>query len=112
MFGPVSEGFGPRKGFQKVGEAYSKILAKDGLRALKFKSFCEASIFASVLEGSGPQKGFQKVGEAYSKILAKDGLERRSGRWFSGKVDLWGHVLVSKCKELGSGSVKFGIDDF
>ena len=30
-FGSVLEGSGPRKGFQKVGEAYSKILAKDGL---------------------------------------------------------------------------------
>ena len=31
LFGPVLEGFGPRKDFQKVGEAYSKIWAKDGL---------------------------------------------------------------------------------
>ena len=31
LFGPVLEGSGHRKGFQKVGEAYSKILAKDEL---------------------------------------------------------------------------------
>ena len=34
LFGPVLEGSGPREGFQKEGEAYSKILAKDGLWAL------------------------------------------------------------------------------
>ena len=57
----------------------------------------------SVLEGSGPQKGLQKVGEAYNKRLAKDGLERRSGTWFSGKVDLLGHIWGQNAKNWAPG---------
>ena len=65
-------------------------------------------IFGAVLEGSRPQEGFQKVGKTYSNMLAKDGLERRSGRWFSGKLDLWGPALAMFGPEIGSGSMILG----
>ena len=62
LFGPVLEGFGPRKGFQKVGEAYSKILAKDGLERWSGRCFSgKVDLWGPVLALFGPGIGSGSV---------------------------------------------------